>query len=263
MEESKPSRTALGVALRRASHQIYDSPRIFEDPLAMPIIARYADRITSDERMLRLFVAARSRFAEDRLTHAYGAGTRQYVLLGAGLDTFAYRNPHEDLRVFEVDHPATQAWKRRLIAEAAIAVPASCVYVPVDFEKQKLEDRLAAAGFDGNKPAFFAWLGVVPYLTEEAFRSTLAFIASIPRSGVVFDYGTEAARNSPLSARVARIGEPFRLFFEPENLHRELRSFGFGAMEDLGCMEINQRFGLREENCLTGTAGRIVWAEKN
>src|SRR6202034_3949516 len=121
---------------------------------------------------LRAFIVARSRLAEDNLRHAVEKGVRQYVLLGAGLDTFAYRNPYPQLRVFEVDHPATQAWKRELLRENSITIPGNVRLVPVDFERQSLETELERAGFDMQAPAFFAWLGVVPYLTLDAFRST-------------------------------------------------------------------------------------------
>ena len=126
---------------------------------------------------LRAFLVARSRYAEDNLKQAVECGVHQYVLLGAGLDTFAYRNPYAELRVFEVDHPATQQWKRELLQHNHIAIPESVTYTPVDFERQSLSAQLVDAGFNSQAPAFFAWLGVVPYLTLEAFRSTLSFIA--------------------------------------------------------------------------------------
>jgi methyltransferase (TIGR00027 family) len=119
------------------------------------------------------------------LSRAFG----QYVVLGAGLDTFAYRNPFADLRVFEVDHPDTQAWKRERLRHGGIAVPESMRFAPVDFERDTLAHGLEAVGFRGEEPAFFSWLGVVPYLTREAAFATLRFIAGMPRgSGVVFDY---------------------------------------------------------------------------
>ena len=187
MDEAKPSRTALRVAMRRAAHQIYDArPLVFDDPLAVPILG--AEYLPEVERTrfklhkphsvaLRAFLVARSRYAEEQLARAVGHGVTQYVLLGAGLDTFAYRNPYAQLHVFEIDHPTTQQWKRDLLHANSIEIPESLTYVPVDFEHQQLATQLDAAGFDHAKPAFFAWLGVVPYLTAEAFRSTLSLIA--------------------------------------------------------------------------------------
>ena len=128
-------------------------------------------------------MAARSRYVEDQLKDAVSKGVEQYVLLGAGLDTFAYRNPFPSLRVLEVDFPATQEWKRSMLAEAAIALPTNLVFVPLDFELKTLAEGLSDAGFDAARPAFFGWLGVVPYLTLEAFRATIGTIADMTYGG--------------------------------------------------------------------------------
>jgi methyltransferase (TIGR00027 family) len=186
MEAATPSRTALGVALRRAVHQLADAqPHILADPIAAPILLpTYRDALDKaiagkndpGSRMLRTWLVARSRYAEDNLALAVSRGIRQYVLLGAGLDTFAHRNPHTGLRVFEVDHPATQHWKRGLLSEHNIAHPDALTYVPVDFESQSLIDELHAAGFDSTQPTLFAWLGVTMYLCRlfvERSRSSL------------------------------------------------------------------------------------------
>src|SRR5262249_39234406 len=135
---------------------------------------------------LRAFVAARSRYAEDELSLAVERGARQYVILGAGLDTFAYRNPYPEgaLRVFEVDYPATQVWKRARLKEVGIPLPRDLKFAPVDFEKRALSalpDGLREAGYDPNLGSFFSWLGVAPYLTVEGVMTTLRFIASAPK----------------------------------------------------------------------------------
>jgi methyltransferase (TIGR00027 family) len=253
---NRASRTALRVALRRAVHQVLDPPPVLVDPIAIPLLgaqfsfdpARESHRIA---RAFRAYMATRSRYAEDHLAAAVAAGTAQYVLLGAGLDTFAYRNPHPHLRVFEVDFPATQQWKRTLLAEARIAEPANLTFVPLDFEHMTLAAGLAAANFDPSRPAFFAWLGVVPYLTLEAFRSTLATIAALPAgSGVSFDYGL--ARESlsflrrmafdALARRVAAAGEPFKLFFTPDLLEAELRRAGFHRVEQRDADALNAMY---------------------
>ena len=159
------------------------------DPIAVPILGqeflpdvhKTATKLEKPFSVaLRAFLVARSRYAEDALCTAVAQGVTQYVLLGAGLDTFAYRNPYSNLRVFEVDHPATQRWKQGLLATSNIPIPHNLTYVPVDFERQTLAAQLSAAGFDSTAPSFFAWLGVVPYLTLEAFRSTLRFVATQP-----------------------------------------------------------------------------------
>lgn len=282
MEAAKPSRTALRVALRRAAHQVYDrKPLVFEDPLAVRILgAEYSGELkktaTKLEKpfsvALRAFVVARSRFAEDCLARAVNAGVRQYCLLGAGLDTFGLRNEYEGLRVFEVDHPATQAWKRGLLERNGIAAPESLTFVPVDFEREALGKQMALGGFDLAAPAFFGWLGVVPYLTVEAFRETLGFVRGrAAGSGVVMDYGQprdalpelERMARDSLASRVALAGEPFQLFFTPEGMAAELA--GFRAAEDLGSEELNGRYfeGRRNGLRLRGVAGRIVcaWVE--
>src|ERR1700753_1229964 len=147
MEPAIASRTALSVALRRAAHQLYDSPLVFDDPVAYSILgATYAEQLRRTplrpdrpfSTALRAFLVARSRYAEDNLRHAVENGVRQYVLLGAGLDTFAHRNPYPPLRVFEVDHPATQQWKRELLQTNQITIPDTITYAPVDFERQSL-----------------------------------------------------------------------------------------------------------------------------
>jgi methyltransferase (TIGR00027 family) len=278
MQAATPSRTALRVALRRAAHQLFDRPLIFKDPVAVPILGRrYAEELRrtplrTDRPFsvaLRAFLVARSRYAEDTLARAVANGVRQYVLLGAGLDTFAYRNPYPNLRVFEVDHPATQQWKRELLAEGNIVIPPSLTYAPVDFENQALPAQLAAVGFDASAPALFAWLGVTMYLTLTAFRTTIQFIAAQqPGSGVVLDYSQprealpflERLGHDSLAARVKLAGEPFQLFFTPGQAAAELAAFH--NIEDLGTEQINQRYfpGRTDQLRTRGAAARLLSA---
>jgi methyltransferase (TIGR00027 family) len=279
MQEGKFSRTARRVAIRRAAHQLLDHPRVLDDPLALRIIGSEAEQaLRSDpkedhafSRAFRAFMAARSRYAEDELAHAVAQGVKQYVVLGAGLDTFAYRNPHPGLRVFEVDHPATQAWTREQLQAADIAIPASLMFVPIDFEQQTLADGLEHSGFNASAPAFFAWLGVTPYLTREACMSTLRFIATMPAaSGVVFDFAIDPALLNAgqrqalgaLSKRVARYGEPFQLFFNPGKLQDELKEMGFHRTEFLQGKELNARyFKDRNDGLLVrGSLGHLMGA---
>jgi methyltransferase (TIGR00027 family) len=259
MQEGEFSKTANRVAIRRAAHQLLDQPKVLDDPLALRIIgSEAAHDLRSNpkehhafSRAFRAFMAARSRFAEDELARAVAHGVRQFVILGAGLDTFAYRNPHPSLRVFEVDHPSTQAWKREQLQTAHIPVPQSLTFVPIDFEQQTLESGLAQSGLDKNSPAFFSWLGVTPYLTRKACLTTLSFIAKMRAgSGVVFDFAVDPALLNPgqrqalaaLSKRVARYGEPFQLFFDPAKLQDELISLGFHRTELLQGKELNARY---------------------
>jgi methyltransferase (TIGR00027 family) len=256
MEIGTPSRTAFRVALRRAVHQVLDQPPVLDDPIAVRLLgSRFAfDRsreMSPFARGFRAFMAARSRYAEDRLAECVAQGVTQYVLLGAGLDTFAYRNPFPELHVFEVDFPATQEWKRALLQEAGIAQPGGLTFVALDFEHQTLAEGLAEAGFNSRRPAFFGWLGVVPYLTHEAFRATLETIARLPSgTGVSFDYGVPRETLGPLrrmafdalAARVAKAGEPFRLFFTPDDLDAEFRLAGFQRFEHRGPSELNKTY---------------------
>jgi len=278
--EAIPSRTAARVARRRAAHQLLDRPIVFHDPLALPIAGVAESDVRPDDpreqhplaKMLRAFLAARSRFAEDLAAHAIGRGVQQVVILGAGLDTFAYRHPHGDtLKVFEVDFPATQAWKRQRLAESGIAIPHSVRFVPVDFERHTAFDGLATADFDARAPAFFTWLGVTMYLSEPTVLSVLASIASLPRgSGVVFDYATDPAELSEparrvvalMAERVAAAGEPWTLFFDPVRLGRSLHGLGFTHVEDLDGDAINRRyFAQRDDGLHVGTVGRLLYAE--
>ncbi len=279
MEEARPSRTALRVALRRAAHQLYDArPLVLDDPIAVPILGdTYADELRRTPMRpdrpfsvgLRAFLVARSRYTEDTLARAVAQGVTQYVLLGAGLDTFAHRNPYPQLRVFEVDHPATQQWKRELLEISGLPARANLTYVPVDLERQSLSEQLHSAGFNPAVPTFFAWLGVVPYLTLEAFRSTINFIAVQPHgTGIVLDYGQprsalpflEKLAHDSLAARVQLAGEPFQLFFTPSEMAGELTAFR--DMEDIGSSEINARyFANRTDNLrMLGSAGRLLSA---
>lgn len=282
MQESCPSRTALRVAMRRAAHQVFDNPKVFDDPIALQILEPDAvDRASAESRAfsgfaraMRAFMAVRSRYAEDQLARAVDRGVKLYVVLGAGLDTFAYRNPHagRGLRVFEVDYPATQAWKRELLAARNISVPDSVTFAPIDFESQTLPEGLRQSGFPSNEPAFFSWLGVTMYLERATVMSTFRFIASCgPGGGVAFDYAVpresldwmSRLALDALAGRVNASGEPFRSFFTPEELRVELEGMGFHGVEDLGGREINARYFEKRDDGLrvSGRLGRLMSAE--
>jgi methyltransferase (TIGR00027 family) len=279
VQSGQPSHTARGAAAYRAIHQTLEGGAIFSDPFASRMLdgetLTRLDEIAADAalRPMRLFIAARSRFSEDRLAAGVERGVRQIVVLGAGLDTFALRNPHaaQGVRVFEVDYPSTQEWKRARVHEAGIAIPASLTFAPVDFERQSLAEGLKAAGFEADRPAVFQWLGVVPYLTREAISATLGFIASVPESEVVFDYA-EPLENYPaerreqvraVAARAASLGEPWLSLFDPIELSDMLRAIGFATVEDLGLAEIAGRFyGALKQGISIGPGAHIVRAQR-
>ena len=280
MQEKTPSRTAMRVAMRRAAHQLFDCPPVLDDPLAVRIIgpealrrAEGSDQDSGYARTARAFMAVRSRFAEDALGRAVERGTGQYVVLGAGLDTFAYRSPFPALRDFEVDHPATQAWKRRKLSAASIEPPSTLTLVPVDFEHEVLADRLEAAGFRRDAPAFFTWLGVTMYLTESAIDATLRFIASTPPGGgVALDYLAPVPWHDLrthlgvwwLKRRVAAAGEPFKTSLHPRRFHERLAALGFHSIVDLGSDEINRTYfaGRSDGLRVRGSAGRLLSAQR-
>jgi methyltransferase (TIGR00027 family) len=269
MKANEASRTALMIARQRAAHQVLDLGAILNDPWAVRILGEDAQDVVRFQHPLasigRLFTAARSRIAEDALAKAVEGGTRQVVILGAGLDTFALRNPHaaRQIRVYEVDHPATQLWKRQRLAEMQIARPPGLVFVPVDFERDDLRAQLAAAGLEQNAPAFFAWLGVVPYLTEGAIGHTLDVLSSTANAEVVFDYMEPAEAFSqelrPIEKQRAeqleKMGERSATRFEPAGMAAMLRAHGFGAIEDIGFQEIVARFGRAVQGLAPGHAG--------
>lgn len=255
MQVGQPSRTAMAVARARAYHQIADEPRIFTDPLAVRIIGETALRANEFDQGLdpdlvrrrRLVIAARSRFADDIVAAAVARGTDQVVLLGAGLDTTAYRNTHRDVRFFEVDHPDTQEWKRHRLAEAGIAIPPSLTFAPIDFEQSTLAAGLAEAGLDRTRSALFLWLGVIVYLTETSIDDTLRYIAdhSAPAE-VVFDYlyPVASAPQQARADRVAAVGEPWLSFFTAEEIRAKLVSFGFRRIEDQSAAAALATYGI-------------------
>jgi methyltransferase (TIGR00027 family) len=249
MQQGQASVTAIGAAGHRAAHQVLERGLVFADPLALRILGPDADDAIAlaterpERRGLRLFIAMRSRFAEDSARRAIAHGVRQILVLGAGLDTFAYRlEQTPDLRIFELDHPATQAEKRRRLAQAQIAEPAHVAYVAHDFEDGSMTGALEAAGLDLDRRTFVIWLGVTPYLTEAALFTTLGELARFPGGAeVVFDYANpphaveEGTRDlhRETAERVAASGEPFRCYLDSAELHARARELGFSEIEDL------------------------------
>lgn len=245
----EPSLTALTAAAARAAHLIVDNePVIFADTLAQALLGERAEELISYHRAhgthpvlagARAQVTCRSRYAEDRLADAAGRGVEQYVLLGAGLDSFAYRSPLAGrVRVFEVDHPATQEYKRR-----AWQTPGGVRFAGVDFGRDSLGAALGRAGFDAGRPAFVSWLGVTMYLDEGALEETVAVLGGLaPGSELVVDYMLPAGLRDAagqlyadlVGQAAAEQGEPWRSVFAPEAMAWLLGRHGFGQVRDVG-----------------------------
>ena len=275
MEEGKPSSTALVAAMFRASHLLWDQPpKIFEDPCALQLsgcegetalktqmgqleaeVARTTNPALARRfrRALMASVVTRSRYLEDEADRAVRRGVSQYVILGAGLDSFAYRRPElaNVLHIFEIDHPATQAWKRTRLRAAGLGLPANLSLVPVDFEKESLIDNLRMSGYRTDAPSLFSWLGVTMYLSTDAIFGTLGAVAALaPGTEIIFEYDvpkdlvdeeTQKILAALMTVTQAR-GEPLRSFFEPAKLAEQVRELGFAQVSDFGPDESEARY---------------------
>jgi methyltransferase (TIGR00027 family) len=259
MSDKKASRTALATANMRAAHQLFDpQPRILEDPFALSVIGPDAvQRIhdtaehyqTPERRAFRAHIVLRSRYTEDRLEKAVSRGVTQYVVLGAGFDTFVLRQPSwaHALTILEVDHPGTQALKRSRLGAAGLEMPENAHFATIDFEHESLQDGLTRYGLSTSKMTFFSCLGVTMYLKEEAiddmFRSVAVFAAG---TEIVFTYAPPprdpSAPLSPLAIRAAGVGEPWVSYFDAEVLSAKLRQFGFSTVEPLSPEEAEERY---------------------
>jgi methyltransferase (TIGR00027 family) len=275
VEEGKPSATALICAMVRAAHLLWDqSPKIFEDTLALQLsgceseatlkaqidhmdaeVARNTnpDFAQTFRRSITAAVVTRSRYLEDEVNEAVRRGVSQYVILGAGLDSFAYRRPElaKVLHIFEVDHPATQAWKRVRLHAAGVELPANLSLVPVDFEKESLIEKLRMSGYRTDAPALFSWLGVTMYLSNDAIFGTLRTVAALaPGTEIIFEYNvpkdlvdeeTQKILAAAMTGAQAR-GEPQGTFFEPAKLAELVRNIGFAEVSDFGPDEAGARY---------------------
>jgi methyltransferase (TIGR00027 family) len=253
MDDRQPSQTALAAAAARAAHLVFDNePLIFRDPVAADLIGAPGaemvgyHRRSGDHIVLagtRAQVSVRSRWTEERLAALAADGVGQYVILGAGLDSFAYRSPLAGrLRTFEVDHPASQRWKRDLLAAARLRSPDGLALVGVDLEREPLVDRLAAQGFDPSAPALVSWLGVSMYLSADGVVATLAAVGGLAAgSELVMEYALppglrdqtgQAYADFALPVAAER-GEPWLSLFTPEQLSGLLAASGLTVAEQV------------------------------
>jgi methyltransferase (TIGR00027 family) len=256
MSDRHVSRTALGTAYMRAAHQLFEAPpRLLEDPFAVSLLGPAAlQRIkdtaesyqTPERRALRTHVVLRSRFAEDRLTAAALRGITQYVVLGAGFDTFALRQPAwaRALKILEVDHPGTQAMKRSQLAAAGLTMPENADFANIDLEHESLRDGLLRHHVSLDEPTFFSWLGVTMYLKEDTIDAVLRSVAAFPAgSEIVLTFAPPPEDSlSPLAQRVASLNEPWVSYFDPGALAAKLRNAGFATVEFLSPAEAEARY---------------------
>jgi methyltransferase (TIGR00027 family) len=280
--DSAPSRTAMIAALARGWFRLEVTPPwVLDDVLALVLIGPARQELREQLDLLlpgqvgreaRAAVCARSRFAEDRLNT--GVFT-QYVILGAGLDSFAWRRPDllRSLRVFEVDHPASQAWKRERARDLALPLSDSHVFVPVDFEADPLQHALGAAGFDWAQPTMFSWTGVAPYLTRQAIESTLRTItATAAGSEVVFSYRAEESVLDDVGREFVRIytqiaaslGEPLQPGWSVIEIERLISRCGLEVVDHPTRADLQERYfadrtdGLRPYTCETLVTARVA-----
>ncbi|MFP5393589.1 MAG: class I SAM-dependent methyltransferase [Gammaproteobacteria bacterium] len=280
MQSGQPSKSAHRVALHRAVHQLLDEPIVLSDPFALPILGKaLAQTVEQDpyqfndpmSRGVRAAAVVRSRFAEDMLEASVKDGVGQYVVLGAGLDTYSLRHPSDSqVRVFEVDHPATQAWKKSILREQGLAVQEAVEFVAADFETVALASALGASTWRADVPSCFSWLGVTVYLSKQAIFDVLNVVASLPKgSSITFDYRVAPALLHPIDRLIFDYaakqfemdGEPWQSHFDPQALHRELAALGFRELTDLGADELNARyFHRRKDGLRVGNGFRIMRA---
>jgi methyltransferase (TIGR00027 family) len=262
VDKSIASRTALSTSLMRALHSRADPHPVIQDPWGDRLVPPDIRETLPDELLSRspafANVITRTRFTEDALQSAIARGARQYVLIGAGFDSFALRMPDyaRQIEVFELDHPATQELKLRRIRECKLAVPPTVHFVAVNFAEESVADALTRSPFRADCLSFFSWLGVTMYLTREANLATLKSVAAcaLPDSELVFTYMDErifASKSASFLAfkeRVAAMGEPFLSGFDPRSLAQELLSCGLELREDLSGEQTNARYGRPDWN---------------
>jgi methyltransferase (TIGR00027 family) len=284
LEKKGRSVTAEAVAIQQALHHTLDAaPKILDDsisPLLIDLasdtykaIISFLDSATRPVKSpFRAVFIMRSRYTEDCLAESLVRGIRQYVILGAGLDTFAYRQPvwSSSLRIYEVDHPASQEWKRERLKAAKVTVPGNLVFAPIDFETISLRDGLSARGFDFRAPSFFSLLGVTQYLTIEAIESIFRFVRSLPSgSEIVFEFivpddlmpADEAGVFAGAASMSAERGEPWLTRLRPSELNSRLTALGFSLVIHLSPQAANERyFRERHDNLTAWSAAQMMRA---
>jgi len=300
MNDDEPSHTALTAALMRAVHTRLDRPRLIDDAWGDRLVSaehkaalhrralqgtkpearRRLTRLSQDgivDAVLRCHAAygsviLRSRYAEDALEHAVARGARQYVLIGAGFDSFIVRQPESarDIDIFEIDHPKSQALKRQRLEEYGVWLPPNVHFVPADLARESLASVLARYKFLSKPKTFFSWLGVTVYLSREANLATLRGVAASSATGseIAFTYidqqaleGARSKMRARMQASRGTLREPWLSGFDPATLATELKQRGLLLVEDLGSLQLRERYCAgRTDGLLPGASGHIALA---
>ncbi len=266
------SSTALATALMRSLHTRLNPHPLIDDSWGERLVPEAQRQQFDEESLLGSpafpIVITRTRYAEDALMAAAARSVTQYVLIGAGFDSFCLRRPAfaEHVEIYEIDHPATQALKVERIRACGASVPSSVHFVAADLAQMSLAEALAASPFDSSRPAFFSWLGVTMYLTKAANLATLRAIAlcSPPGSELVFTYIEAARLRSPSPAfermqdRLTAKGEPFLSGFDPDSIGEEISRCGLELIEDLSGQEALARYGRSGDASLSRSSSSHV-----
>jgi methyltransferase (TIGR00027 family) len=289
MKGKHRSSTAEIVAALRAMHLLYDRPVVFNDPYALQLTSSSLRRvcrnrffqwllrrkfISTSKRLITAQVVARAKYVEEKLQQAVSTGIGQYVIISAGLDSFCVRRPDfsTGLRIYEIDHPATQQIKQERLLEILDSFPKGVEFLALDLEKRTIGDALSGSSFNKEESAFFSWLGTIPYLSEDAVFSVLRDLASYAARGseIVFDYSIPIYRWAPNERqaleRIARIitqrGEALKSFFEPNAFPDVLSRLGYHILEHLSPADVNKRyFSDRSDDLMTHSAAYIIHAK--
>ena len=289
MKYKQKNSTAEATAAMRAAHFLYHQPVVFNDPYALQLTSPALRRvclnrfygwllrrkfISKSLRLITAQVVARARYAEEKLEQAVSKGISQYVIIGAGFDSFCLRRPDfsPGLQIYEIDHPATQQIKQKRIMEIVDSPPEGVEFLAVDLEKRTTTDALSDSSFLKDERAFFSWLGTVPYLSEDAVFNVLHDLASFAARGseIVFDYSLPtymwALKERQALVRIMRIigrrGEAVKSFFEPDTFPDDVSCLGYHISETISPVELNKKyFSDRSDGLVTHSAAYIIHAE--
>ena len=288
--KTKPrNSTAEATAAMRAAHSLFHQPVVFNDPYALQLTSPtlrwiFQNRffqwlltqkfISGSLRPITAQVVSRSQYTEEKFEQAVSKGISQYVIIGAGFDSFCLRRPDfsVNLQIYEIDHPATQQIKQKRLGKILNSSLEGVEFLAVDLEKQTVPEALSDSSFLKDKRAFFSWLGTIPYLSEDAVFTVLCDLASFAAKGseIVFDYSIpvemwpfeERQALGRIMRLIGRRGEPIKSFFKPDAFSDEISRLGYKILENISPAEINRKYFLdRADGLVTHSAAYNIHAE--